>query len=282
MRAPTLAAVTLAALAVQHWDQQAIAAPQPDIAPPQAEPIDALPGENEPNFTEAIAAPESFVAESSSELFVEHPEAAEALQAERLSAARLAALTHPNSDTRVVESSELLLSQTAISQTNPESGIEIPIQMSQPRENSELIAQTQTSTRATASVQVSIEGQELPVPGVLPFDFQFPIRTQIISDGAIASNTPITDQEFPDPLPRANIGSLEELARYRESRTLALTMWSNQVRGCLIDEYPNMISLHRVTRLDRTEVDEATPILFNGRPGRITRNANGRLVCPII
>jgi hypothetical protein len=297
MRVPTLAAVTLAALAVQHWGQQAIAAPQPDIAPPQAEPTDALPGEDEPELTEAIAVPESFVAESSSD--VESTAAAqrlaEALQEERLSAARLAGLTHPD-DTRLVEPSEPLLEMSTSQnrtqdriQDGPQSGVEIPIQTPRSGQNSEqdfrqnsgLIAQTQTSA-TTASVRVSIEGQALPVPGVLPLNFQFPIRTQIVSDGAIAADTPITDQEFPNPLPRANIGSLEELARYRESRTLALTMWKNQVRSCLLDEYPNMVSLRRVRRPDGTAVDVTTPILFNGRPGRIVRNANGRLVCPII
>lgn len=104
----------------------------------------------------------------------------------------------------------------------------------------------------------------------LPQDFVLPALPEIATDLSITTNTPITDQEFPDPLPRSTVGSLEELARYQEARTLVLNAWAEEVRSCLLD-YPRFV---RVAP-DGTQQS----ILFDGREGRIVRNANGRLVC---
>ncbi|MBD2464876.1 hypothetical protein H6G89_28130 [Oscillatoria sp. FACHB-1407] len=309
MRIPTLAVCALAAFAAQDWNRQAIAAS--DASPsPESEPTlkatDVLATEESASDpAQAIALPETFIAESlppsatmtstADEMRTTETPAEEPLPiAEDPIDAGRPMIAEGDADERVaadvdqvaIEEFEVL-SEALMAQATParrpvsNGAIDIPVEMPLSQRPSVSTAQAQPTVRVTTPVRVSIEGQELPVPGVLPTSFRFPIRTRIVNNPSITTNTPITDQEFPNPLPRANVGSLEELARYREARTVAINVWAEQVRGCMVGEYPNMVSLRTVRQADGTVTEEQIPVLFNNSRGRIVTNGNGRLVCPV-
>lgn len=313
MRISTLAACTLAMFAAQTCTHQAIATPQDPAISPEGEPTDALPSEETPEPTQAIATPETFVtesftadpftADSSSVLIseVDPPSSdsaiplAEAIAPSENKELNAEAITPSEKRSPIaaedslgeiapVESSSNAdgwVAQTLTSPSRLERGIDIPVEMPPTSQVPSLTAQARPTSRSVAPTRVRIEDQELPVPGVLPLSFNFPIRTRLVSNSSITTNTPITDQDFPNPLPRANIGSLEELARYREARTLAINIWAEQVRGCMVNEYPNLVSLRDGVGPDGSKVEEEVPVLFNGSRGKIVRNASGRLVCPV-
>ncbi|MDX2212338.1 MAG: hypothetical protein SFY66_03520 [Oculatellaceae cyanobacterium bins.114] len=295
MRIPTLAVCALAALAAQDWNQQAIAASSASLSP-ESESTNSLSVEEStaestqvmqstsPNGV--IAQPETFGVEAlsanSPAIAARSTETAATPMSSANEEADAIADERVATDLQLPPAQEptLLIAQTSPTRRNDTQGaIDIPVQPPLSQSQSMLTAQAQPAVRLATPTRVTIQGQDLPVPGALPTSFRFPIRTRIVSNPAITTNTPITDQEFPNPLPRANVGSLEELARYREARTVALNVWAEQIRGCML-AYPNMVSLQNVRRPDGTVTEEQIPVLFNGERGSIVSNANGRLVCP--
>jgi hypothetical protein len=130
---------------------------------------------------------------------------------------------------------------------------------------------TQAPPTDATPISGSVPGAGLPASKAPTQKFILPIRVEIATNPSVTSDTPITDQEFPNPLPPANVTTLEQLARYREARTAALSVWAEQIRECLASA-PKMI--------DVADNGSSTPVWVNGKPGRIVKNANGRLVCP--
>jgi hypothetical protein len=93
---------------------------------------------------------------------------------------------------------------------------------------------------------VQIGNVILPHRGTLPANFVFPIRIRVTVDRTMTTNTPITNS------------------------TQNLAAWEERIRACL-DEKPQLFAVGAGGTL--------LPILFDGQPGRILRNANGRMVC---
>ncbi|HEY9621748.1 MAG TPA: hypothetical protein V6C78_15415 [Crinalium sp.] len=269
MRIPTLAACALAVLAAQDWNQQANASqtPVPSHAGTSVSDAASLRTLAVSEQGDAIAPPE--VLPESPTLNQTHPAPLViAAEPESEPGVEIPVVPPPSSTPSVRPDAQPGVRSLTRPQLNQRSGESNDRPLTP--EGSNITAQ-QIQTRYTTSTRVQIEGQELPVPGVLPRDFTFPIRTEVVTDAAIATDTPITDQAYPTFSPRTSVGTLEELARYREARTAAIQVWGEQVRGCL-QESPRLVSLK--------PDGQSILVLFNGNPGRIVRNANGRLVCP--
>jgi len=291
MRVPAIAACTLTLLVTQNWNQHANAdsvkptnVPEPDASDPSRFAGLSLPTAPAP----AIAPPDSFSTlptANSVETANTSPPAPIANAPTPASQASSAPIQIPvipiaptpqEAETPPPPSTaESSVADTSLRPVQESTPIEIPVtpMASTPVPASQQAAQgSQPLPSSRSQTQVYIEGEALPVPGVLPLSFTLPVKTQIVTDASITTNTPITDQAFPHPLPRSPVSSLEELARYREANTVALNTWAEQIQECL-QEQPRLVSL----KPDGTEV----PILFNERQGNVVRNGNGKLVCPV-
>jgi hypothetical protein len=266
MCVPTLAVCALATLTLQDRNQQANATPEGAPTSFEAERPDISEKAFVPKPVVAIAPPVPS-AESSTVLSSKSSSISTAVSKSAIAA-------EPSSEDKVeipvIPSTPTVPSEPPRVQPVPQPPATIPAPTSQPEPAPNLVQDSQRSRHTAAPTRVQIEGQELPAPGVLPRDFTIPVRPAIVVDPSITTNTPITDQEFPTPLPRRSVGSLEELARYREAQTAAVNRWAEQVRECLL-EYPQLVSVK--------PNGKQLFVLFDGAPGKIVQNANGRLVC---
>lgn len=124
----------------------------------------------------------------------------------------------------------------------------------------------QTTRTATSAPSVSPVAPRVTFDNVieiersrLPQEIQKHIgigSTLVGSDLGLTKNTPITDQGLP------------------------LTQWADQVRQCN-QEKPQLFIVREETKNEKgIPTLRVAPVLFDGQPGKIVRNANGQLVCP--
>lgn len=113
-------------------------------------------------------------------------------------------------------------------------------------------AQTAETQVLPSETFTTINVQNLPTPPVLPGRFTLPIRTVVVKDASITSDTPLTDQ--------FKLGTTEDLQR-----------WAEAVRGCL-KEKPLMA---------RKVGDREVRFVVNKTEGKLKLNANNKPVCSV-
>lgn len=116
----------------------------------------------------------------------------------------------------------------------------------EPQATTELTAETDVFPSETIT---GVEKFYMPTPPVGPIYFNLPMDIQVVKDDSVTTDTPITDQYGSD-----------------------LPKWIELVRGCLINEKPDLV---------RVVEEEQAPFIINGTPGRIKLNANDKPVCPV-
>ncbi|HEY9908195.1 MAG TPA: hypothetical protein V6D18_11405 [Thermosynechococcaceae cyanobacterium] len=107
-------------------------------------------------------------------------------------------------------------------------------------------AQTATTPVLDEETITGARTGTLPTPPVVSAFFTLPIKTSVVKDASITTNTPITD------------------------KATSVAAWGESIRACLKDK-PQLV---------RDVKGKAVPFVVNGSEGRIKLNANDKSVCP--
>lgn len=107
-------------------------------------------------------------------------------------------------------------------------------------------AQTATTPVIDSETITGARTGTLPTPPVVSAYFTLPIKTMVVKDASITTNTPITD------------------------KATSVAAWGEAIRACLKDK-PMMV---------RDAKGTMVPFVVGGSEGGIKLNANDKSVCP--